>query len=57
MPSLALASNQDPSSAGSEGKEETVRQKADGDGWFCFVLGGAFWPRGSLCSPSSLSRD
>lgn len=57
MPSLALASNQDPLSAGSERKEETVRQMADGDGWVLFCFGGAFWPRGSLCSPSSLSRD
>lgn len=39
MPSLALASNQDSRSAGSEGKEETVRQKADGDGWFCLFWG------------------
>lgn len=44
MPSLALASNQDSLSAGSERKEERVRQMADGDGWFfvlfCWVLFG-----------------
>ena len=50
MPSLALASNQDPSSAGSERKEETVRQMADGDGWVFVLFWGVLFGNVAACA-------